>query len=393
MKKVLYLYFLPLLLSFVFLYLLVRKTPFEVSPTHCVLDSLSAYTPYLDGNPYLEKKFLNFGDNDQLHILGSSELAARTYASPDVFFPNNFAINTVAVGEAGNQSFSIYSQLLTNKKDLGEAKIVVIVSPTWFMKSYASGVRASIYKRYNSERMLSSIVSMEGDNFKNYAYRRIAEIFDQYPGRNNVAIDVIRNSYAVADTTVGVFQRLFINKPLLSLDQLVLNSQKRKDTVSEMKIKRSSLRVKQGVSWDSLKLISKKAVNSRVTNNLWGINDDYYNTYIKGKTNLIEIVAINENNELEDLTMIIKLLKSTKANAAFVISPMNPFYYTNIDTLSSTILEIESRIGVAGFPCLNLWNTDTSSNSKEVLMDVMHFSEHGWLRVNEFIFNTYYRKQ
>jgi D-alanine transfer protein len=100
-------------------------------------------------------------------------------------------------------------------------------------------------------------------------------------------------------------------------------------------------------------------------------------------------VPSNKNTELKDFKMLVKLLKSNEANATFIISPLNPYYYRDLQELDPVVSEIEAEIRKQDFKYLNLFTSDSTKYDKAILSDVMHMSEYGWLLVNKFIADTY----
>ncbi len=109
-------------------------------------------------NPWYEKEFLaNRYNKPQLYILGSSELTDDTEATPYNFISERFHTKMTGIGHAGNQCFSIYSQLLANEKRLKKAHIVIVLSPGWFYGPNARGTSSSLLLEYNSSEYLKKI--------------------------------------------------------------------------------------------------------------------------------------------------------------------------------------------------------------------------------------------
>jgi poly-D-alanine transfer protein DltD len=82
-------------------------------------------------------------------------------------------------------------------------------------------------------------------------------------------------------------------------------------------------------------------------------------------------------------------LKAKAADASFVILPLNPYYYANLDELDPVMQELAATVRKNGYSCLNFWATRSEEFEKGVLSDVMHLSDYGWYRVDRFIADTY----
>ena len=77
-------------------------------------------------------------DSNTILLLGSSELTQQdpNKAMPFNFIPNHTHYDVLGIGHAGNQSFSIFTQLLSGHEFLKNSKVVFIISPSWFLKKY-----------------------------------------------------------------------------------------------------------------------------------------------------------------------------------------------------------------------------------------------------------------
>jgi len=125
-------------------------------------------------------------------------------------------------------------------------------------------------------------------------------------------------------------------------------------------------------------MASKNRVLKKATNNNWAVNNDYYNKYVNGDHKTLEIIDDNNNNqELKDFEMLLKLVHDKKVNASFVILPMNPYCYTNLNELTPLVSVLDKKIKDKNFKCLNLWVDDTTTFEKGFLSDIIHPNEYG----------------
>jgi poly-D-alanine transfer protein DltD len=97
-------------------------------------------------NAVFEDQFLKSSDSTEtIFLLGSSELVYQSPAIPYNFISSHFKTKLKAVGHAGNQCFSIYTQLLANYQRLNNAPVVVIISPGWFESKASKGTTSKIF--------------------------------------------------------------------------------------------------------------------------------------------------------------------------------------------------------------------------------------------------------
>jgi D-alanine transfer protein len=344
------------------------------------------YYSNLTSDPSLEHTMLSGTDSSGvIYVFGSSELTSYSEALPFNFISNNFKNKVVGIGHAGNQCFSIYSQLLAHEDRLNGAPVFIILSPGWFANK---GTSSECFLEYNSSTMMNAILNSEkNDEFKKYEMQRVADL---YPEFTNPDVN-FRMMFLENKANQNSINRIFLS-PLIYANSW-LNSAKEqmfaKETSPVPYYKNVLVNEHKKVAWDSLFAASKKEKEESVTNNSWGINDEYYSTYINGNRIEMYINQGEDNTEWQDFTMLVRMLKEKKVNASFMILPMNPFYYTNTKELTPFISKLNQEVILSGFPCLNMWNDDTTTFDKALLKDVMHLSSYGFYKVDEFLVNTY----
>jgi D-alanine transfer protein len=336
----------------------------------------------------LEDQFLS--DKNTIYLLGSSELTGNSEAHPYNFIPKYYGTEVKAIGHAGNQCFSIYSQLLANKDKLEGSKIVIIISPMWFFSKEAAGTSSPVYLEFNSARFIEKINQSNADDFKAYAQKRTSDMFSEFasPGPE------LKQMHFEHQSGRSPVHAIVYN-PLIKLNEAL--KEKKQSLIREDKYapssKSSASSTSNPLNWDSLFIKSKERTLAHATNNDWGINNAYYSAHIKGNTSEIRVDKLSRNLELKDLEMLLKLLKENDAAASFIIIPMNPHYYTNLKKADPIINKIENKIKDNGFPYYNYWVTDSSNYDKALLTDVMHLSDYGWLKADQFIIQTYQKEK
>lgn len=356
--------------------------------------SESRYIANFIDNPCFESQFLKSDDNSEIiYLLGSSELTSQSAALPYNFISKYFTTKMYGVGRAGNQCLSIYTQLLANENRLYKAPIIIIISPGWFESKPSKGTSSTIFLDYNSERFLNRILKQNNTlEYQTYLYQRISQLYHDF---KSPSLEIKLMNFKSLESKSFIHKVLYASvilcdEFLLSIKENIF-SLEYPDNKSFESFKRPPIVTDSVlINWDSLFKASKQEVLAKSNNNKMGIANDYYSEFINGKHGNIQEVKESNNQEIEDFKMLMKLLKEKNTNACFIISPLNPFYYKNLANILPVTTIIEKEISKNGFPYLNLLETDTVKYDKAMLHDVMHMSDYGWYKVDQFIINTYH---
>jgi|GEM_PF-995993 len=401
MKRIVLLYLLPFFISLSLVYLFafnpsVNAYFFPEKPVPNYRD-MPAYIDNFNGHPYFEENFLNPAwKENTIYVLGSSELSEGGEAIPYTFIPRHYKnFRVQGFGHAGNQCFSIFSQLLANTTKLKGAKIVFIISPGWFESKPTKGTSSAIFLEYNSDRYLKKILTNHNEEdgvFKAYAEKRVNELYSEF-NSPNLPLKLMSFEHN--------FSKSILHKAVFALPMICdyqLLSKKKKlgceRTASPAPADAELRRVMKPagtvhINWDSLLSYSKAETLKKVTNNSLGIEDSYYTEFIGSKRGKIEPVKESLNTELQDFIMLVELAKAKQINATFIISPLNPFYFQNQPAIQPTVDVITGTISKNGFSYLNLLESDTAKYEKAILHDVMHMSDYGWYQADRYIVDQY----
>ncbi len=395
MKRILLIYFLPLICALTLTFLLAFKSTINSSlftaESPSPIDPSFRNIPNFNDNVLYENEFLSSrADHETIFMLGSSELGVNTEATPYNFITDHFNTKVVGVGHAGNQSFSIFSQLLANEPRLKNAPILIGISPGWFHEVSANGTTSSQFLEFNSSRFLNSILMNDSiDTFKAYEANRISSFYGEI-----VSPDLSIKLLHFKSRSSKSFLHQFLYAPIIAIDDLLYSLRsdllKTNSITTTNSFERKSIREESVViNWDSLFTVSKQDQLNRSTNNNWSIDNTYYTNNINGKRSFVSPVQIKYNTEMEDFLELLKLLKEKKVNASFFISPLNPYYFKNASDLSPIVAIVETELKKNNFPYLNLWNSDSTTFEKGILFDIGHLSKYGFYKVDKFIVETY----
>ncbi|MDH4473566.1 MAG: D-alanyl-lipoteichoic acid biosynthesis protein DltD [Fluviicola sp.] len=390
MKRVGLQYLLPATIAVVVLYFSVA-TINQYCFTLPVLPTADQNMRYLDNfsnNRQFEHTFLAANDSSEtIYLMGSSELTHTSSAAPYNFIPDHFQTKVVAIGHAGNQCFSIYSQLLANQDKLECAPIVILLSPGWFHTGFSAGTASSSFLEYNTPTFLNQVLAnAPDDEFRAYEAKRIADFYTEIVNPD-LSLKLLNYEHQSSKS--------FLHKgcyyPLIAVDEWLNRKKYEMIGKPEKPVYRRKAIVSEAIriDWDSLFIASKEEQRKRSTSNDWWIEDAFF-AETNGDNGRLFPVSDANNTELEDFRMLVKLLKARKANVSFVIMPLNPSYYENCAELTPVMRHLEKELKANHFPFLNTWDSNPKTFDNGILSDVMHYSDYGWYRVNQFIVNTYH---
>jgi D-alanyl-lipoteichoic acid biosynthesis protein DltD len=329
-----------------------------------------------------------------LVVMGSSEMSNSASSAIPYNFFNEHKIPSLGVGHEGNQLMSILVQLAAYHELLKNAKITIILSPGWFEGKSAHGTSLQSFLEYADEHILY------------YIYYD-----DELPGpiRDHISDYVIKN-YNAIDNPSAILRAIYYSHgsdkaPLLSLFYTPFASlhhtysDMKREIMSDpeytgMPFKKEGLSGGCGFTtdtiiyprWDSLRANAFKEFQATATNNPYGIENSYYNTWMRGKDlKKLTIVPDEENQELKDLYVLLKFLEYYNCRTLFVMQPLNPLAVSNIEDLDPVLKKVEDAVRSNGFEYLNLHTSDHNKYQKGILNDYQHFGEAGWYEVDEAI--------
>jgi len=326
--------------------------------------------------------------NKSLIIWGSSELGGTDslgYITHN-FFPKQFNIPTLAIGHAGNQSFSIMCQLAALNKHVKNNKMVFVISPGWFTNQYAQGTSSNSFIEFVDEEYLkkiyySNLNSKYINYISNYIYRKRDDIHPMGYYTKRLMYKSWYKYLNIYDLFESVMPVVIDYIAPINIDN------------SEYKFKIKSVYNTNSKipNWDYLK---RKAINNFEiisSNNSMAINNTYYSNNIKGHENISQGIVAKENNiELSDFNMLISLINDLNINAVFIVQNLNPHVYINLEEVQPIIDDICNEFDKYNFRYYNMFTANKSEYSKGELTDAMHMGDLGWIKVNEFIYNALY---
>jgi D-alanine transfer protein len=375
----------PIILSFLFVYLigvfLLNGKPSKLDYVNGNQEEATRiqanYSNGVQGEVSFIASLLNKND---ICFLGSSEFgnsAIKLY--PYDFLKDSLNMRVFAYGHAHHQCFSIYCQLLANQKELKNANVCVILSPSWFI---TEGTNIEAFIEFVPENYLkriihSPLVSREEKlKIGEYIYKHLDLI-----NQPTLSLNYLSNFYKYRN--YALFEK-WMN----------LYKSKISDVKYDIKLLPKTTPIQTNKS------LIKKELKTEYLNNIKSnsifVNDAYYLEYLSTKNHpyepaLIEDELFKNRKEFEDFTLLVNLLKKNNCKASFIFQPLNNYHYVGIEKFKPIKKEILILLKKNNFPILDMFSITKKEFEPGVLNDIMHTGEYGWTKINQFMYNTYYK--
>ncbi len=333
-------------------------------------------------------------DTNGLLILGSSELTGDDSSG---FIPyrwlNKYSPYTVlAVGHAGNQAFSMLTQLASLDPYLSRSRIVIILSPIWYLGTNAAGTSSELFLQYTNREILQNILENKQldpavrSHIMEYVRSQYSHIVSPSPELKQMRYEGIGFA-ATAENLVYAPLKVY-NQWVIQADQYwrgpVDDANGRKSLgTARYSLKSPMLDVD---SLMQLALLQHKSVSS---GNNWGVEDQYYREHIHGSHGLIKTLPDRYNAELRDLEVLAAYFEKKNVDALFIMQGVNPFYYNHLIDFKPVDQRIQQILQGHNMSYFNMLEYDSTRYVKGMLKDIMHYGAYGWLTLNREITQHY----
>lgn len=326
-------------------------------------------------------------ESGKIVLFGSSELVFYPNQKflPQNYFNNDLKLPLRVQGNEGQQSFAIMSQLAACDNELvrDNAKVVVLLSPSWFTGSYDNGLKMPKFLEYMYPGMMNKLYfqSESDDKYKllisDYIKKNIAQIKEP--------------NFIYKDSFYDLKSDYLDNK----FKQIIIENFDSKDNnPKNIDYKNPNL------DYESLKL-EAKSITIPPKNNNYGINDEYYDRYIVKQIKkdnfpfgVIVSPDINQNQEYNDFLVLLEYLETYKIKALFVMQDLNPYVFMkNRETANELMLNIKAKVLEHGYEYLDTWTYKKEDFQIGSMTDIVHVGELGWLKIDEKIINHFMKKE
>lgn len=301
---------------------------------------------------------------DRLVILGSSELTSNDLRFvPYRYLADELQIPVLAYGHSGFQSLGMQFVLAALANDLSPAsRVVIMLSPGWF----------------DGDGGLSA------DEFNEHANPLLPRLLKQPEGRAELARWLQDKGDARVAWSMMAEQAYVLRQRLVDLWAPAYAASA---PVQEPEGPAAAARV---VDWDALAQEAQSAEQSLMAGNRYAVRDDFFNKYLRtipegGKT-AYQPQPLTGRDELRELTALMALLRQHNVNALFVMQPLHPMVFKDLNRFEPVQREVASLCQRYAMTCMDMYSAPFEVG---MLRDVQHLGELGWLRVNQKIAETF----
>lgn len=348
---------------------------------------------YADGEQSEIDLIASLKNKNQLTLFGSSEFTNTPYGSYN-FLPDSLGIQTLGVGHAHHQELSILCELLAAKKYLKGSKICVFLSPGWFTNDTPEldgGTNIEAFLEFVPPHFLSNIAY---DKSIAQKYRsHIGEFINRNYNKINSpskSMKLLKEEYlkpsnsALRNMQISMENKIYGTKnPLAAIYTYNVSMNPGKLTAHWNK------------NWDDALERTQNEFKKKSVNNDLHVSDEYYQKFLLQKNGkvifpAIEPLDLKNCREFKDFKLLLELLKENEVECSFVIQPLNPYYYRNIENYNELWTSVEALLNANKVPYLNLFADNREEYDSGTLQDVMHLGDYGWMKVNRFLYATYY---
>ncbi|MFW3412078.1 D-alanyl-lipoteichoic acid biosynthesis protein DltD [Aliarcobacter butzleri] len=322
-------------------------------------------------------------ESGKIVLFGSSELVKYPDQRflPQKFFNNELNIPLRVQGNEGHQTFVIMSQLaaLDNQIVRDNARIAVLLSPSWFTGSNENGLTMPKFLEYMYSGMMNKLY-FESETDDKYKY---------------LISDYIKENVSL------IKEPSFIYKyPLNVLEKDYLNNEMKKFIIQNFDYKNIKVEtlnyVKPKLDYDKLRAEAKN-IEISSSNNNFGVNNEYYSKYIEpeiAKNNfpfsIIIPPELDKNEEFQDFLVLLDFLDKYKIKPLFIMQDLNPYVFAgNREEANELMAIIKSKVLEHNFEYMDMWTYKKEDFEMNSLTDIVHLDELGWIKVNQKIIDYF----
>ncbi|MGE8618905.1 MAG: D-alanyl-lipoteichoic acid biosynthesis protein DltD [Achromobacter spanius] len=297
---------------------------------------------------------------DRLVILGSSELTSNDLRFvPYRYLADELQMPVLAYGHSGFQSLGMQLVLAALADDLSPAsRVVVMLSPGWFDGDGGLGA----------------------DEFKEHANPLLPRLVKQPEGRAELA------RWLRDKGDAGVAWSMMAEQAYVFRQRLVDLWTPAHATPASEREREGPAAAARVVDWDALAEEAQRAEQDQMTGNRYAVRDEFFNKYLRGipeggKT-AYQPQPLTGRVELRELTALMALLHQRGVNALFVMQPLHPMVFKDLDRFDPVQKEVATLCQRYAMTCMDMYDAPYEVG---MLRDVQHLGELGWLRVNRKI--------
>ncbi|MFW0712738.1 D-alanyl-lipoteichoic acid biosynthesis protein DltD [Aliarcobacter butzleri] len=322
-------------------------------------------------------------ESGKIVLFGSSELVKYPNQRflPQKFFNNELNIPLRVQGNEGHQTFVIMSQLaaLDNETIRNNARIVVLLSPSWFTGSNENGLTMPKFLEYMYSGMMNKLY-FESETDDKYKY-----LISDYIKEN---VSLIKEPSFIYKYPLNVLEKDYLNNEIKKF--IIQNFDYKNVKVETLNY------VKPKLDYDKLR-VEAKNIEIPSSNNNFGINNEYYSKFIEpeiAKNNfpfsIIIPPELDKNEEFQDFLVLLDFLDKYKIKPLFIMQDLNPYVFAgNREEANELMAIIKSKVLEHNFEYMDMWTYKKEDFEMNSLTDIVHLDELGWIKVNQKIIDYF----
>ncbi|MFW3343719.1 D-alanyl-lipoteichoic acid biosynthesis protein DltD [Aliarcobacter butzleri] len=322
-------------------------------------------------------------ESGKIVLFGSSELVKYPNQRflPQKFFNNELNIPLRVQGNEGHQTFVIMSQLaaLDNQTIRNNARIAILLSPSWFTGSNENGLTMPKFLEYMYSGMMNKLY-FESETDDKYKY-----LISDYIKEN---VSLIKDPSFIYKYPLNVLEKDYLNNEMKKF--IIQNFDYKNIKVETLNY------VKPKLDYDKLR-VEAKNIEIPSSNNNFGINNEYYSKFIEpeiAKNNfpfsIIIPPELDKNEEFQDFLVLLDFLDKYKIKPLFIMQDLNPYVFAgNREEANELMAIIKSKVLEHNFEYMDMWTYKKEDFEMNSLTDIVHLDELGWIRVNQKIIDYF----
>ncbi|MFY4822205.1 D-alanyl-lipoteichoic acid biosynthesis protein DltD [Aliarcobacter butzleri] len=322
-------------------------------------------------------------ESGKIVLFGSSELVKYPDQRflPQKFFNNELNIPLRVQGNEGHQTFVIMSQLaaLDNQTIRNNARIAILLSPSWFTGSNENGLTMPKFLEYMYSGMMNKLY-FESETDDKYKY-----LISDYIKEN---VSLIKEPSFIYKYPLNVLEKDYLNNEIKKF--IIQNFDYKNIKVETLNY------VKPKLDYDKLRAEAKN-IEIPSSNNNFGINNEYYSKFIEpeiAKNNfpfsIIIPPELDKNEEFQDFLVLLDFLDKYKIKPLFIMQDLNPYVFAgNREEANELMATIKSKVLEHNFEYMDMWTYKKEDFEMNSLTDIVHLDELGWIKVNQKIIDYF----
>ncbi|MDS1315371.1 D-alanyl-lipoteichoic acid biosynthesis protein DltD [Aliarcobacter butzleri] len=322
-------------------------------------------------------------ESGKIVLFGSSELVKYPNQRflPQKFFNNELNIPLRVQGNEGHQTFVIMSQLaaLDNETIRNNARIAILLSPSWFTGSNENGLTMPKFLEYMYSGMMNKLY-FESETDDKYKY-----LISDYIKEN---VSLIKDPSFIYKYPLNVLEKDYLNNEMKKF--IIQNFDYKNIKVETLNY------VKPKLDYDKLR-VEAKNIEIPSSNNNFGVNNEYYSKFIEpeiAKNNfpfsIIIPPELDKNEEFQDFLVLLDFLDKYKIKPLFIMQDLNPYVFAgNREEANELMATIKSKVLEHNFEYMDMWTYKKEDFEMNSLTDIVHLDELGWIKVNQKIIDYF----